>query len=400
MDPFNREDLQQLAQTESDVCISLYMPSERFESDQPQNKIRYRNLLKELRAQLHAHDYREPEIDALLEPAKAQLEKTQFWRNPSEGLAVFLTAEDVRFYRLPISFDEVVVLGERFHLKPLFPLMASNGHYYVLTLSLNDVRLFEGTQYGISEMSSADIPSNIAEAIRQYEDPEKQLQHRTANRARGRTDQAYHGHGGGRSDDSSAKPKDEVRRFFRKIDESLRERLQGESVPLILAGVKEYLPLYASMSNYPALVEDDIIAGNPEQLSEKDLHDRSWEIVVPIFEEEKNDAMEQFSEVYHTNGELASADFHEIIPAAAFSRIKTLFVPTDQYRWGRYDKESNAVQLHDEQQPGDEDLLNYAAVQAYLNGAEVYALPSERMPESLPLAATFRYKADVQAAER
>lgn len=400
MDPFNREDLERLADQENELCISLYMPTVRFESDQSQNPIRYRNLLKKVRKQLRSKDYRDNTIDDILESAEALLDRTSFWRNLSEGIAGFITPDTTSFYRLPIDFDEVVTTGERFHLKPLFPLMASNEHYFMLTLSLNDVRLYEGTQYAIDEISSADIPSSIAEAIRQYDDPEKQLQHRTSNRSVGRQDQAYHGHGSAGSDDSSARPKDEIRRFFNKIDDSLRDRLRGESVPLILAGVKEYLPVYKSVNSYQNLIDDQIIAGNPERLSNKDLHEKSWEIVEPVFKEKQDEAVKHFKEVFHADGELASDDFHEIIPAAAYSRVESLFVPIDQHRWGRYDKDTNTVELHTEQEPGDEDLLNYAAVQSYLNGADVYALPSEEMPESLALAATFRYRADVQAAEQ
>jgi len=44
-------------------------------------------------------------------------------------------------------------------------------------------------------------------------------------------------------------------------------------------------------------------------------------------------------------------------------------------------------------------LLNYAAVSAYLNGATVHALNPENMPGGRSIAATFRYRADVSAAE-
>lgn len=400
MDLFERDDLRRLAETNHDPCVSIYMPTARFESDSPQNPIRYKNALKEVRRHLRARDWRENDIDDLLAPAEQQIDRTAFWRELSDGLTIFITADSTDFYRLPLEFDETVVVGERFHLKPLFPLIATNNRFYVLGLSKNNVRLYQGTHYSVDEISSADIPSNIVEAILQYEDPEKQIQHHTAKRTeRGRQDAAFHGHGVS-SGDTSSQPQDELKRFFRKVDESVRARIQNDDAPLVLASVREYLPYYREVNQYPNLVEDKVVAGNPEHLSTQELHENAWSIVEPLFLEAQTSAVEQFNELYHADGQLASDDFHEIIPASAFSRVETLFVPVGRYRWGRYDRSTNTVEIHAEQQSGDEDLLNYAAIQAYLSGADVHAMRPEHMPNGFSLAATFRYEADVSAEEQ
>ena len=39
---------------------------------------------------------------------------------------------------------------------------------------------------------------------------------------------------------------------------------------------------------------------------------------------------------------------------------------------------------------GDEDLLEFAAIQTLLNGGTVYMVGAEKMPESDPFAAVFR----------
>lgn len=400
MDPFERQDLRRLAETNDDFCVSMYMPTARFESESTQNPIRYKNALKSIREQLKAHELRDGEIDEILAPAEQLIDRTAFWRSLSEGLALFLTPNSSDVYRLPLRFAETVVVGPRFHLKPLFPLIASNNRFYVLGLSKNSVRLFQGTHQSLDEVSSADIPSNIVEAILQYEDPEKQIQHHTAKRtSRGRQDASFHGHGVS-SEDTSGQPKDELRRFFRKIDESLRERLREENAPLVLASVREYLPYYKEVNQYANLIDDDVVAGNFEDLSISDLHEKAWSIVEPKFHEKEQSAVERFSDLYHTDDQLASDDFHEIIPAAAYSRIDTLFVPVGEHRWGTYDRKTNTVEIHPDQRSGDEDLLNYAAVHAFLSGAEVHALKPTNMPNGFSVAATFRYPADVSAEEQ
>ncbi len=400
MDLFERQDLRRLAETRAKLCVSMYMPTARFESESPQNPIRYKNALRTVQGHLKEHGLRDGEIDELLAPAEQLVDRTAFWRSLSDGLAMFLTQNDADVYRLPLHFNETVVVGSRFHLKPLFPLIASNNRFYVLGLTKNSVRLYQGTHYSLDEVSSADIPSNIVEAILQYEDPEKQIQHHTAKRtSRGRQDASFHGHGVS-AEDTSGKPKDQLRRFFRTIDESLRERLRNEKAPLVLASVREYLPYYKEVNQYPHLIDTDVVAGNFEDLSIADLHEKAWSIVEPQFREAEQTAVERFNDLYHTEEQLASNDFHEIIPAAAYSRIETLFVPIGDHRWGTYDRNTNTVEVHADQESGDEDLLNYAAIHAYLNGADVHALKPTNMPNGFNLAATFRYPSDVSADEQ
>lgn len=406
MDLFNRSELRRLAELEDDVCISLYMPTYRNESDWSQNTTRLKNLLRDARNQLREQGYREDAIDETLGEARTLLDRPGFWRSRiGDGLALFITSETTESFRLPLPFDEVVVVEDRFHLKPLFPLIAANNRFYLLALSKNNVQLFQGTHQSVSKVEETEIPADIVEAIRQYEDPERQIQlhvqNRTADGEGGdRMDAAFHGHGGGDADDMSAEPQDELKRFFREVDESVSEYLGGEEVPLVLAGVSEYLPLYRSVNNYPHLIEDEIVPGNPESFSIDELHEKAWAIVEPIFQVEEEEELDRFEQLYYQDEDMASDDFHEIIPGCAYSRVDTLFVPVGEHRWGRFDPDTNTVEVHESQEPGDGDLLNYAAVSAYLNGATVHALGPEKMPGGRSIAATFRYQADVSANER
>src|SRR5207253_140763 len=57
----------------------------------------------------------------LLRPAWELLDDAPFWQNVNEGLAVFLSPEQSHQYRLPVPFEEQVIVGNRFHIKPLLP---------------------------------------------------------------------------------------------------------------------------------------------------------------------------------------------------------------------------------------------------------------------------------------
>ncbi len=52
---------------------------------------------------------------------------------------------------------------------------------------------------------------------------------------------------------------------------------------------------------------------------------------------------------------------------------------------------ADEIQIHSEPQPGDEDLLDAAAIQTLMHGGVVYAVEPQKMPDEAAIAAVFRY---------
>ena len=175
MDQFSTGQLRGLAQARHSLSVSLFMPTNHVEAELGQNPIRLKNLCREARTQLKEKGFREADIDATLTPLSRLIDDERYWLKLSNGLAAFLTPDTSKIFRLPLDFEELVVTGSRFHLKPLFPLFASNNRFYILALSQNNVRLFLGTHYSIQEVQSTDIPTDIVDALLKYEDPERSL---------------------------------------------------------------------------------------------------------------------------------------------------------------------------------------------------------------------------------
>lgn len=397
MDLFRQEQLTELAKIEAEPSVSIYMPTYHVESELSQNAIRLKNLIKKAKQELQDQGYREAEVDELLKPLQPMTENNALWLDQADGFAAFLTTDESRFYRLPIDFEELVVTGKRFHLKPLFPMIAANNRFYVLALSKNQVRLFQGTHYSIAEIESKEIPESLVDAL-MGEERQRSVQHHISNIAGGRHDAAFHGQNVS-SQDEKRQPHDEVIRYFRDVDNGVRQTIGDDDAPLVLAGVEYYLPIYREVSRYGSLVDDSIVAGNPDHQKPKELHEKAWQIVEPRFMEAQESAMARYEQLHGNGAKLASADIHEIIPAAVYARIDTLFVEIDKHIWGAYDADENAVLLHDDQASGDEDLLDLAAVHTLVHGGTVHALRAENMPSD-GLAATFRYEADVAAEEQ
>jgi hypothetical protein len=383
MDTITIDELQKFLPAQSGWHVSLYMPTENKGQETEQNRIRFKNLLQEAKQRLLSKGMRTPDVRQILNPAQRLLEKPGFWRHQSHGLAVFLTSQTFEYYRLSISFDELMIISDSFHIKPLLPFFSSDGHFYILALSQNQVRLMEGTRDAIDEIQLENMPKSMAEAL-QYERFIKDTQfHTGTSTARhGDRDGMFHGH------DPSDDDKNRILRWFQKIDDTLPNLFVGGQSPMVLAGVEYLFPLYKQANSYPHLV-DVGIPGSPEELKPEELHAQVWPIVAPIFQETQEKAAARYYQLSTT--EQTTTDVQEAVLAAHQGRVADLFVPLATQVWGNYDLNTNRVDIHQDQKPGDKDLLDLAAIQTILNGGEVYAVPAEQIPNQALLAAVFRY---------
>jgi hypothetical protein len=57
--------------------------------------------------------------------------------------------EQTYHYHLLVTFVFNTEDSDRFHLKPLLPLLTGDGRFYILALSQNQVRLLQGTRYSV-----------------------------------------------------------------------------------------------------------------------------------------------------------------------------------------------------------------------------------------------------------
>jgi hypothetical protein len=388
MDLFTRNDLHELAELREGVRISIYIPTHRIGNESQQDPIRLKNLLSQAGDQLASQGMRSPEIRNLLSPAEALLDRNEFWRYQSDGLALFIGPDIFLTYRLPVRFDDLLVVSDRFHIMPLLPVLSLDNEFYILTLSQKDIQLFQGSKYEVEQIELEDIPKSLKEALR-FDEPEKQLQYHTGTRTpapSGERQAIFHGHGVGESDTKS-----NLLRYFQKVDDGVYDFLKDSKAPLVLAGVDYLLPIYHEANSYPGLVEAGI-TGNPADLSTEDLHDRAWQIVEPIFQQSLHDDLGRYQHFIHTASPAqASDDLRAIVPASYQGRVETLFVSLGVHIWGHYDPQNLVMEWRTKAKPGDEDLLDFAAMYTIFNRGTVYALKSDEMPTENPLAAIFRY---------
>lgn len=383
MDLFAHSELRRLSRTNGQWCVSIFVPTHRAGIEVQQGPIRLKNLLGVAERQLNSAGLRSSETATLLEPANALLRDSLFWQHQSDGLAVFASAGQLERYRVPLRLDEQVIVAKRFQLKPLLPLLTGDGHFFILALSQNEVRLMEATRYSIDELDVEQLPPDLRQSLGLGE-AERRLQFHTGAAERGGQRAAmFHGHGQGQE-----QVKELLEKYFRKVDAAVCGFLEDDRAPLVLAGVDYYFPIYQSVSRYAQLMSDGV-AGNPELLRPDELHSRAWPLVEPVFRQARETALARFRQLNGTGR--TSTNVTEAVPAALQGRIEVLFVATDQQQWGLFDSDRQAVVLHEVSDAGNEDLLDFAAIATSLNGGKVYAIPSGEMPDGAVLAAVYRF---------
>jgi hypothetical protein len=383
MSMLRRDEVNALIRERASSCVSIYLPTHRSIPSAYQDPLRFKNLLGAAEDKLISNGLRPAEAADLLAPARVLLADSEFWQYQSDGLAVFVSPASFRFFTLPITFEELCVVAPRFHLKPLMKGLTHDGSFYVLSLSQNKVKFYQGTGSGLSELFPDGIPDNLEEALR-YDDPQRQLQfHTRTAQSGGRRAAVFHGHGVGIDDN-----KDRLLRYCREIDDALRPLLSGEAAPLVLACVDYLMPIYREANSYPHLM-DEGIPGNPELLSATDLHEQAWRLVSPTFTTARLEAMARYRELAGTGR--TSSNLSEVIQAAAGGRIESVFVTVGLRRWGKVDSSGKVSGLRDEPEPGDEDLLDRAVVETLSKGGAIFAVDLGMLPDGADLCAIFRY---------
>lgn len=384
MQTLSRQGLLALADQDDGVVVSIFLPTHGMGPDERQDAMGLRHLLHEAEQRLGAAGVRGRRARGLLVPAAQLAERPAFWRARRGGLALFLANSGAHQLRLPYQPRELVVVGRRFHVKPLLPLLCGDGRFYVLALSQGRVRLFAGDRDGLRAVALPGVPASLADAMR-LDDREEQLQLHETGLARpgARPAAVFHGHGIGADD-----AKDRILRFFREVDRGVRAAISDAHAPLVLAAVHYLVPIYRAASTHPHLLEQSLHC-NPDRLDPVTLHQRAWAVVGDRFQWHQRAAAVQWRRLAGTG--LAVSDLPQVVLAAVGGRVETLLVPMNVERWGVADASGAAVEVHEQVRPGDVDLLDLAMVETLRHHGKAYPLDPAELPDDRRPAAILRY---------
>jgi hypothetical protein len=377
---FSRSDLDELVAMDVRPAVSIYLPTHVAGREIRQDPIRLKNLLSSAAERLSA-TWRKPEVEEFLGPAEALVGDEEFWRHQQQGLAVFLARGFNRIHKLPIPVPEETLLGEHFHIKPLLPLLEDTGLFWLLTISAKHTRLYHGSRWEFSENKEIDLPQGVGK-IRGMTDYEETHYGSPVGRRGGLAKAQSFG------DDPDQVRKDELLEFLHRIVPPIEPLIKRRPAPVIVAADPEIGGHFREIAGWKE-IEPHGIFENPDALPEDELHRRAYALVEPKLAETRAAAVDRLNALLAAGK--ATTKPEEIVKAARYARIDTLFLTGDDHLWGLFDESEDRVVAHGSAADGDLDLLDFAALMTLRQGGSVMLVEREALPPPGLSAAILRY---------
>jgi len=364
-------------------CISVYIPLKPAANEARENRARLKTAIQAAERRLLEKGIQEKQARELVEPMFRVMDAAEV-AGDVQGMAIFRAPDFLRHFELPTRVDEHVVVANHFFIRPLLPSLESGRPFYVLALSQKHIRLLRCTDHTSEEVPlSKDVPKALYED-RHTDQPDHVQDNRITG---GPSTGSMKGVLFSTSTDREAKD-EYLRHFYKDVDKGIHALLKGETAPLVLAGVEYELAIYREVNSYPHLAEE-AVQGAPDGLKGGELHSRALAAARSYFEQDYQKTQKLFDE--QKGSDLATRTIKEIVRAAYEGRIARLILSESGQYVGNFDGTTFEVHGHKNPLPGDEDLLNAAALETILHGGQVFVVPAKKTPDGADAAAVMRY---------
>ncbi len=352
---------------ERGICLSIFLPTTPITQDAQANRITLKNLAKRAleQAQTIADKRQTWPMEEYLE---ALQEDDGFWEFQANGLAVLVTPESIRTYRLAHSVEEAAEVSDRFHLKPLVPSLQPKAAY-VLALSQKSVALYEFTAaQQLEPVDVPDLPTDFSDATKRT----LQRDRAPARRLQG---------------DEGAKVLQT--QFLRAVEKAVRPVVSGSNMPLILATTANLQALYRSVNSYDLLAAQSVDS-SVEKMPEEELK----QAVIPLVAELRQARIQRWVDLYRQREaeSRASTDLATIAKVATQGQVSDLLVDADAVRYGTI-SEQGEITTADQRSAESYDLIDEIMDRVMENGGDVLAIrkDDDAPAELLPIAAVLRW---------
>ncbi|MCO6492302.1 MAG: hypothetical protein J5I98_28045 [Phaeodactylibacter sp.] len=145
----NEKKFKELFERDGSHLVSIFIPTYRANHAQ-EDRLRLKNALKEAARQLEERGMNKEGARSYLRSAYELVENERFFSGLSDGLCLFIDENYFHHETLPVNFTPYVYTGRRFYLRPVLPVLTGRSRFFLLALSQNEIRFFEGRQHSIT----------------------------------------------------------------------------------------------------------------------------------------------------------------------------------------------------------------------------------------------------------
>lgn len=363
-----RSELDELIAARSDASVTIVLATTAHTQDTDKARIQLGNLVKQAVEQLETVGVAKRIVAAVEEQIHDLQDDDAFWKFQANSLAIFVTPDSLRSFRLPTTLNDMVQVSDRFHLKPLLRAATFGQHAFVLALEENDVRLIEvSADLPAAEVKVPDMPKSAASYVG------------TAN-VNSRSYAQRKGGGEGQ--------KVLLRAYARRIDAVLRPVLAGRSEPLILAATEPMNGIFRSVCSFGGLANQSI-ATSPATMTPGEVAEAARPILDQLHADLLADVRATFAA--RENEGRATKQIADAARAATFGAVETLLIDMDEALPGTVDATTGAVTFDDNASAVSYGIVDEIAARVLTSGGTVYAVRRDDIPGQGSLAAILRY---------
>lgn len=299
-------DLKELLETKDELCISLIVPMNEVPSMKKLDKIAIDHAITKLEKLLEK-DYDQKIVGQAME--KFRTLGTDLGNIQGvKGIGVFASSKMFRIVTFPFEVQEKIYAGKNFEIRDVLYRDYYSQPYLVMSLTLDRVRLFNGSAGTLTEVQDAHFPATLAE-------PEQEIPEYTAG-----------------TPNLTATTKKEMvltmesrQAFLKAVDKKLGMYFKN-SEPLFLAGVEKEVAAYQAMSSSTEKVRGTI-SGSYNGYNHNELAQKSWQCMQTYMNGEENRLIGSLNELF--GRELVSIGLPDVWRNAKLGKGNILVVEKD-----------------------------------------------------------------------
>lgn len=340
-------------------CVSLLLPTHRTAPENYQDAKVLKNLAHNARERL-LKEFEERDIKFILENLESVQASIDHQQN-KEGLAVFISEGVCEVVRVPVTVEARVVIDQNFATRPVLRAMNSHTAYYILTLSESHIRLLEANR-------------DRAHEVHEFGFPVENKHHHVTHKMR----------------NVWSKEEDEqVRDFFREVDQKFDEVYKAHPRLLVLAGSEHALDNFRHVTEHTGLILASV-NGNYDHTPAGELGEVVWPHVKDASHQRQLEEMDKLGEARGTNK--VALGLAEVYATAVQGRGNTLFVEDNFFHPAKV-VDGHLETLVDREDPEvvDDIVDEIAETVLAMKGKVVFVKQAMLAEYGSPIAMTLRY---------
>lgn len=370
----------------SGPCLTIFQPLRDNYSHVAKPVTRITAAIQDAARLLARRGLTAAESDEMLRPLLKVAVNTN-WEGRKGSVILFRAPGTTLANFWPDTLPGRVHFGREFLVVPLLPALLSSRNFWLLSLSINVVRLYRGSRKGMLEVPlPRGVPTNLKDAGA-FEQPDH------TRRGRSSAGPSVGNMKGVQFDMPSPHETQAayLHDFFKMIDRGIHAMLMKDRQPLILAGVTRELAIYRKVNTYSPVLSG-AVQGSPDGLAPEALAGHFYEHAKELISEYPGKpAAEVRQEVESAaNRGLLVVDARAVLHAALTGRAYQLIICPGTLGFRR-----------------QEDLINRAVLAAIRHSGKIAIVPAADtehaaiLPEgSGAIAAVLRFRPEGQTSSR